>query len=163
MLAGHDYDHPQRQGVTEIRVMQDVASDLRPYQDGHDVDEAARQRVGRGVGSERVAEKKYESRQNGRHENGDAHLEPILKAGRAEAFSRLPPFFLHAVHGGSNYEDHERYLKVGIGEGETPEAVEVEARAVEIEAEYGPQQDSYETDPSKSGDEGEGQGHAGEI
>ena len=60
-------------------------------------------------------------------------------------------------------QDHERNLEVHVGQGQAPEAQEVEARLVEAEAEQIDQEHGHEARPPERREEREGQRHAGEV
>ena len=94
---------------------------------------------------------------------GSADVAPVLQRRGAEVLAGFAPFLLHAVEGRHDYQDHERNLEIEIGEGEPPEAVQVEARVVELMPKTVLQEHGDESHPPEGRYEGEGQGHAGEV
>jgi hypothetical protein len=97
---GHQDHHAQGQGIPEIGVMQHIAADLGADQDGGDIQEPARQGVGRGIGAEGIAKQQDERGQQRRRQHRQGHHPPVLKGGRAQALGRLAPLFFHPFQRG---------------------------------------------------------------
>ena len=161
--AGDD-DHAEGERIAQMRILQHVAADLREQEDRHDDKRRAGQRIGGRDRAEGVGEEKREgARAASASRIGRATMRQYWKPARAEDLGGLAPFALQPVERRRDDQDHQRDLEEQIGQGQTPEAQEVEAHRVDVDAEPVPQQHRDQTEPAERGEKGEGQRHAGEV
>ena len=90
-------------------------------------------------------------------------MPPVLQMRSPEILAGLTPFFPHAIQRGGDNQDHKGKLEVQVRETQSPEAVEVETRIVQADAEKRFHEGGDESHPSECRDECECQRDSREI
>src|SRR5205814_4776985 len=123
------------QCVAKILIVQHVATDLRVKKNGNDVERATGEAIGRGDGAKRIGEQEQGRAEQTWPQHGKCYIEPVLKRAGSENCRGLAPLPLQPIQSRRHDQHHKRDLKVKVGQGQTPEAEQVETGAVDVEVE----------------------------
>ncbi|MPM10105.1 hypothetical protein SDC9_56429 [bioreactor metagenome] len=146
-----------------MRVAEHVAADLRKQHDRHDVQARPGQRDRRCYRAEGIGEQQREGAEDRGEEDRQRHHPPVLRTRGAEAGGGLAPLALEPVKRRGDDQDHQRDLEEQIGDGQAPEAEDVEAVDPQVDAQMRLQRQRHQAKRPERGEEGEGERHAGEI
>src|SRR5258708_5833103 len=125
-------DHDNGQRVPQARVDVYITRYHKTYQNGYDVDVPLRECDRCGISPERVSKQEHSSCDERRQQNRQRHTSPVGKTGSSQIRSCFSPLWPQGAQSWNRDQDHQRELKIGVDEYQSPKSVEVEAEVIEI-------------------------------